>query len=126
MVSNAARCLGGEEMFEGRLPSAPAACKGAVQTLPAPLVPHLLLPDGDVGAIVTDVRVQGRQRCSIGDVGGLGLLEICLVLRARPLVGHVESLVGAHRGGIWGRGAVFDRASTPSGKEEVGVCAVRK
>lgn len=80
-----------------------------MKAFPAPLIPHLLLPDGDVGAIVTDVRVQGREGGTVGDVGGLGFLEIGLVLRASPLVGHVESLVGARGQNIW-KGYAIGRA----------------
>lgn len=80
------------------LPCAPSPREGAVQTLPPPLVRHLLLPDWDVGAIVANRRVQRRQRSAIDDERGLLFLEICLVFRPRSLIGHVDWNVGS---GVW-------------------------
>lgn len=56
------------------LPSTPSSSEGAVQSLPTPLIPHLLFPDRDVGAIVAGVRFVGREGRAVEDEGGL----VCL------------------------------------------------
>lgn len=53
------------------IPSAPSSSKGTVQALSAPLVPHLLLPDGDVGAIIAGFWVEGQEGSAVDDEGGL-------------------------------------------------------
>ena len=59
-----------------------------MQPLPTLLVPHLLLPDWDVGAIVANLGVEGRERGPKEDEGRLLGGEISLESCPRPLVGH--------------------------------------
>jgi hypothetical protein len=68
------------------LPCAPAAGEGAVEPFSATLVPHLLLPQGYVGAVIANIGVEGWQGSSENDVRGLLSSEIGFVGGARPLV----------------------------------------
>jgi len=59
-----------------------------METFSAPLIPHLLLPDRDVGPIVANLGVEGREGGSKEDEGRLLGGELSLKGFARPLVGH--------------------------------------
>jgi len=75
----------------GYLPCAPSSGKSAVQPLSPPLIPHLLLPERDVGAIIADLGIQRREWSAEDDIWGLLRCEIGLVRGARSLVGHGEA-----------------------------------
>lgn len=60
----------------GSLPSAESACECAVQSFPAAFVSDFLLPYGDVGAVISGVAVQWRQRCAVEGVWRLFLLQV--------------------------------------------------
>lgn len=63
-----------------------------MEPLPAPLIPHLLLPDWYEGPVVPDVRIQGRQRRAVEHEGRLMRRKVGFEVSTRPLVGH-----GAYR-----------------------------
>lgn len=85
------------------LPCTKSSGKRAMQPLPAPLVPHILLPDRHERAIISDVRVERGQRCSKKDKRRLLRREISLEVCTGPLVGHgAYGRAGEHEAGMSG------------------------
>lgn len=74
----------------GYLPCTPSSGECAVKTLAAPLISHLLLPNGNIGAIITGVWVIGREGRAVDNEGRLLCLKVCFVCRAWSLGGHMD------------------------------------
>lgn len=77
----------------GNIPCAEATSEGAVQSLSTPLIPHLLLPDRQVGAIVAGVSLVSQRRAE--DCEGR-MWMVVLEGLARSFVGH-----GVGRRWLW-------------------------
>jgi hypothetical protein len=74
------------------IPSTPTTSKRAMEAFQAPLVAHLLLPHGDVRAVISHVGVEWREGSSEYYEGRLLRLKVGLVGCARPLGGHAEDM----------------------------------
>lgn len=59
-----------------------------METFPSPVIGHLLLPEGGVGAIVANTGVQGWEESPIEGIGRLLSLQIGFESGARPFAGH--------------------------------------
>lgn len=69
-------------------PGAKPTGEGAMEAFPSPVIGHFLLPEGSVGAIVTNIGVQRRKGRSVEGVGRLLGLQIGLEGGTRALTGH--------------------------------------
>lgn len=59
-----------------------------METFPSPVIGHLLLPEGGVGAIVANTGVQRWEGCPIEGVGRLMSLQLGFEGGTRALAGH--------------------------------------
>lgn len=75
-------------------PGAETTGEGAMQAFPSPVIRYLLFPDGHVGAIIADCRVEGREGGSVEGVRGFMGLEVSLESIAGSFAGHIGVFIG--------------------------------
>jgi hypothetical protein len=74
-----------------------------MQTFQAPLIFHLLLPDGYVRSIISDIWTAGRERCSKDYKWRLLGLKVGLVGCSGPFARHLEGINNERGGWDWRR-----------------------
>ena len=82
------KAIGGCFRANWGLPSTEATGEGTVQSFSPVVIRDLLLPDREIGTVITNVWIQWWQWSAVDDVGRLLSNKVCFEGRPRSFVGH--------------------------------------